>query len=137
MFAHAPGFMALVSGTDLRFLVANEAFQKLVGRSDLMGRAFNEAFPELDDQGIDDILLGVARSGEAFVARAMPMTVVRSDLRPEELVLDLVFQPIPEGTSFRATTLPTRSVARCFGSHTPRCSRWRSPTARSSRRSAN
>ena len=97
MFAHAPGFMALVSGTELRFLVANEAFQKLVGRSDLMGRAFNEAFPELDDQGIDDILLGVARSGEAFVARAMPMTVVRSDLHPEELVLDLVFQPIPEG----------------------------------------
>ncbi|WP_308515354.1 GAF domain-containing protein [Sphingomonas flavescens] len=97
MFAHAPGFMALVGGKDLRFLVANEAFKKLVGRSDLAGKAFNEAFPELDDQGIDDILLGVARSGEAFVARAMPMTVVRSDLTPEELVLDLVFQPVPEG----------------------------------------
>jgi hypothetical protein len=97
MFAHAPGFMALVGGKDLRFLVANESFKKLVGRSDLMGKAFNEAFPELDDQGIDDILLGVARSGEAFVAHAMPMTVVRADLSAEELVLDLVFQPGPEG----------------------------------------
>jgi hypothetical protein len=97
MFERAPGFMALVQGNDLQFAIANKAFQKLVGRSDLIGKGLAEAFPELDEQGIDDILKGVGRSGEAFVAHAMPLTVVRADLTPEELVLDLVFQPVPGG----------------------------------------
>ena len=97
MFDKAPGFMALVEGNDLQFAVANKAFKKLVGRSDLIGKKLTEAFPELDEQGIDDILKGVSRSGEAFIAHAMPLTVVRADLTPEELVLDLVFQPVPGG----------------------------------------
>jgi hypothetical protein len=94
MFERAPSFMALVEGPDLRFAIANEAFQQLVGRRDLVGKALTEALPELDEQGIDDILAGVARSGEAFVAHSMPLTVVRADLTPEEVVLDLVFQPV-------------------------------------------
>src|SRR5690349_2043432 len=97
MFEKAPGFMALVEGSDLQFAIANKAFQKLVGRSDLIGKGLTEAFPELDEQGIDDILKGVGRSGEPFVAHALPLTVVREDLTPEELVLDLVFQPVPGG----------------------------------------
>ena len=98
MFDRAPGFMALVEGADLRFTVANKAFQDLVGRSDLLGRPLTEALPELDDQGIDEILTGVSRSGEAFVAHAMPLTVVRGDLTPQEVVLDLVFQPMPQSS---------------------------------------
>src|SRR6476469_2976415 len=68
MFERAPGFMALVEGTDLKFVIASQAFQKLVGRNDLIGKGLAEAFPELDEQGVDDILKGVGRSGEAFVA---------------------------------------------------------------------
>ena len=37
MFERAPSFMALVEGPDLRFAIANEAFQQLVGRRDLVG----------------------------------------------------------------------------------------------------
>ena len=100
MFERAPGFMALVEGPDLRFAITNKPFEELIGRRDLVGKTFTEALPELDDQGIDDILAGVARSGEAFVAHSMPLTVVRADLSPEEVVLDLVFQPVP-GTAGR------------------------------------
>jgi len=98
LFEHAPGFMAVVEGADLRFTVANAAFKKLVGRGDLVGKPLVEALPELDDQGIDEMLVGVARSGQAFIAHALPLTVVRENLVPEELVLDLVFQPIPESS---------------------------------------
>jgi PAS domain S-box-containing protein len=97
MFEQAPGFIALVEGPDLRFAIANKAFKTLVGRDDLVGKNLAEAFPELDEQGVDDILKGVLRSGEPFVAHSMPLTVVRADLSPEELILDLVFQPVPEG----------------------------------------
>jgi PAS domain S-box-containing protein len=97
MFEQAPGFIALVEGPDLRFAIANKAFKTLVGRDDLVGKNLAEAFPELDEQGVDDILKGVLRSGEPFVAHSMPLTVVRADLSPEELILDLVFQPVPGG----------------------------------------
>lgn len=95
MFERAPGFMAVVEGTDLRFSVANAAFRELVGRQDLIGRPLTEALPELDEQGLDDLLNGVSRSGEPFVADAMPLTVVKENHEPEELVVDLVFQPLP------------------------------------------
>jgi hypothetical protein len=98
LFEHAPGFMAVVEGPELRFTVANASFKKLVGRGDLIGKPLVEALPELDDQGIDEMLVGVARSGQAFIAHALPLTVVRENLVPEELVLDLVFQPIPESS---------------------------------------
>jgi len=90
--------MAVVEGPELRFTVANASFKKLVGRGDLIGKPLVEALPELDDQGIDEMLVGVARSGQAFIAHALPLTVVRENLVPEELVLDLVFQPIPESS---------------------------------------
>ena len=95
MFERAPSFMAMVEGDDLRFTVANAAFRELVGRDDLLGNKLTEALPELDDQGFDEMLKGVGRSGEPFVAHSMPITVVRADLAPEEVVLDLVFQPLP------------------------------------------
>lgn len=95
MFERAPGFMALVEGKDLRFSVANDAFRNLVGRQDLIGKPLTEALPELDEQGFDDLLSGVSRSGEPFVAHAMPLVVVKENLAPQELVVDLVFQPVP------------------------------------------
>jgi PAS domain-containing protein len=45
IFEHAPGFMAVVEGPDLRFAVANQAFRKLVGRSDLIGKTLTGALP--------------------------------------------------------------------------------------------
>ena len=95
MFEQAPSFMALLEGADHRFAIANEAFIDLVGHRDLIGRTVVEALPELADQGVDDILDGVTRSGEAFVGRAMPLRVIRRDGSAEELLVDLVFQPLP------------------------------------------
>ena len=96
MFEKAPGFMALIEGPELKVTVANRAFRDLVGRQDIIGRTIPEALPELADQWLDDMLAGVARSGEAFVGRAMPITVVREDGSPEEVLVDLVIQPVPD-----------------------------------------
>lgn len=95
MFERAPGFMALVEGSDQTVPLANPAFLELVGRDDLIGKTIREALPELADQGFDDMLSGVARSGEPFVGKAMPLTVVRADGSPEEIIVDMVLQPLP------------------------------------------
>ena len=103
MFDRAPGFMALIEGADQRFALANRGFADLVRRGDLVGKTLPEALPELADQGLDDILSGVARSGEPFVGHAMPLTVVRKDGSPEEVLVDLVFQPVPESAGRQAS----------------------------------
>ncbi len=97
LFERAPSFMALVEGSDHKITVANEAFTDLVGKRDLVGKTLAEALPEFVEQAVDEILRGVARSGEAFVARAMPLAVARPDGTTEELLVDLVFQPLPAG----------------------------------------
>jgi hypothetical protein len=95
MFDQAPGFMALVEGADHTIRIANRAFRDLAGKRELIDKALTDAFPEFDEQGVDDILNGVARSGEAFVGHAMPLSVVRPDGSTEEILVDLVFQPLP------------------------------------------
>ena len=95
MFESAPGFMALVEGADHRFAVANNAFLDLVGQHDIIGRPLADALPELTVQGVDEILDGVARSYEAFVGHSMALRIGRADGSTEEVLVDLVFQPLP------------------------------------------
>ena len=94
MFEQAPGFMALLEGPDHRFAVANQAFQNLVGQSDLVGKTLADALPEFAQQGFVDLLNSVARSGEAFSSRAMTLRVPRTDGSLEEMLVDLVLQPL-------------------------------------------
>jgi hypothetical protein len=102
MFDQAPGFMALVEGNDHKIAVANKAFVDLAGKRALVGKPLAEALPEFDVQGIDDILNGVARSGEAFVARAMPLSILRPDDSVEEVLVNLVFQPVPASDGYNS-----------------------------------
>ena len=97
MFEEAPGFIALLEGADHKIVVANAAFRDLVGEQDLVGRTISEALPEFVIQGLVGILNGVDRSGQAFVGRAMPLCIARSDGSTEEVLVDLVFQPMREG----------------------------------------
>ncbi len=97
MFERAPGFMALLEGADHKIVIANEAFRDLVGKRELVGKAVADALPEFTEHGFDEILDGVAHSGEAFVGRAMPLSVARADGSTEQILVDLVFQPLPDG----------------------------------------
>ena len=95
MFEHAPGFMALLEGPEHRIVTANAAFAELVRRHDLVGKSLADAVPEFMDQGVDEILDGVGRSGEAFVGHGMALSVRRADGTTEDMLVDLVFQPVP------------------------------------------
>jgi len=79
MFEQAPGFMAMLEGPDHRIVIANQAFVDLVGKRTLVGKPLGEALPELTRQGLDEILNGVARSGEAFVGHGMSLALERPD----------------------------------------------------------
>lgn len=95
MFERAPGFMALLEGPDHNIALANKAFAEFVGKKVSIGDSLAEALPELAKQGVDEILDGVARSGQAFVGKGMSLLVTRPDGSSEEALVDLVFQPVP------------------------------------------
>ena len=97
MFEHAPGFMALLEGPDQRFTVANQAFRELVGNRDLIGKTMADALSDVAGNGLVGILEGVERSGEAFVGRAMPLRAQRAGGWVEEILADILVQPMPDG----------------------------------------
>ena len=95
MFEQAPGFMALVEGPDHKIALANRAFRALAGNRELIGNTLASALPEFTKQGFDEILSGVARTGEPFVGHGLSLAVARLDGSTEETLVDLVFQPLP------------------------------------------
>ena len=97
MFEQAPGVMAMLSGPDHVYEMANPAYRRLVGERDLIGRPVREALPELEQQGFFDLLDTVYRSGEAFVGSARPVRLQRAAGQPpEERLLDFVYQPLTD-----------------------------------------
>jgi PAS domain S-box-containing protein len=95
LFHNAPGFMAVVRGPDHVFEMANASYQTLVGRGDLIGKPVREAVPEVEGQGLFELLDKVYRSGEPFSGRSVAVRLQRRPGGPrEERLLDFVFQPI-------------------------------------------
>lgn len=95
LFANAPGFVAVLTGPNHIFRLANDAYATLVGRRDLIGRSLAEALPEVVEQGFLDLLDMVRDSGEPYVGRAVPVMLRNvADGPAERHHVDFVFQPI-------------------------------------------
>ena len=92
LFQHAPVFIAVVSGNEYRFELANPAYCRMVGR-DVIGRTVAEAFPEVIEQGYLDILDGVFKTGRPYVAQGAKIEFVQADGRLDERRIDFVYQP--------------------------------------------
>jgi PAS domain S-box-containing protein len=102
VFAQAPAFMAVLRGTDFVFEFANDAYYQLVGHRELLGRPVFEALPEVRGQGFEDLLNGVLSTGEPFIGREVPVTVIRAPgAEPEERYVDLVYYPLTEADGSR------------------------------------
>ncbi|MET1115580.1 MAG: response regulator [Comamonas sp.] len=93
MFKQAPSFMALLSGPEHVFELANDAYQDLVGPRDIVGRTIREVLPDVNGQGYFEILDNVYKTGEPFKGEAMSVYLNRGD-RKEQRFLHLIYQPI-------------------------------------------
>lgn len=95
MFQQAPAAIAMTRGPDHVFELTNPAYDALVGRENVIGQTVVEAVPEVVAQGFVDLLDDVYRSGEAYVGKAVPVTLNRGDM-PEEHLVDFIYQPLFE-----------------------------------------
>ncbi|HEY5205160.1 MAG TPA: ATP-binding protein [Roseiarcus sp.] len=98
MFEQAPGFIAMLSGREHRFTMANEAYRTLVAGRDVVGRTVAEALPEVIEQGFVGLLDRVYASGEPHIGRGVAVNLQHG---PEggltERTLDFIYQPIVAG----------------------------------------
>ena len=95
LFQEAPGVIAVLREPGHVFELANESYQQLVGRRDLIGKNVREALPEVEGQGLFDLLDQVVATGEPYVGRGVPVSLQRAPGAPlEERFVDFVFQPI-------------------------------------------
>ena len=89
LFQQAPGHMAVLRGPDHVYALVNDAYRRIVGERDLIGKPVREALPEVAGQGFFERLDQVYTTGQPFVGHQMPAKVQRQpDGLPEEIFVD-------------------------------------------------
>jgi PAS domain S-box-containing protein len=95
IFRQAPAFMCTLRGPDHVLEMVNERYRQLVGNRDLIGQTVRHALPELDSQGLLEVLDSVYRSGEPAFGHDVAVMLQREPGMPlEERFLDLVYTPL-------------------------------------------
>jgi signal transduction histidine kinase len=117
LLMQAPMPVAVLAGSDLRFELANEPYCRMVGRSELVGKTFCEAFPELKDHVASTALDGVYATGEPLRMTELLVPLVRGGALSDAF-FDYVAQPVrdeggaPSGIMIVATEVTEQVLAR-------------------------
>lgn len=87
--------MALLEGPDHRYAFSNAANNRLLGRSDLVGKTVAEAFPHLVERGFVEQLDRVYATGEPYIGNALPFEIRDTPAAvPRRRIMNYVYQPI-------------------------------------------
>lgn len=94
-FAQAPVGIAIVKGAEYTFEMVNENYVKLVNKpyNALVGKTLDEAFPELNNDFVKELLNGVMQSGKPFFGNEFPFTMKRFG-KEEVAYFNFVYQPL-------------------------------------------
>jgi PAS domain S-box-containing protein len=84
-----PGFVGVLSGPQHRFEYVNDAYVKISGQRDFLGRTVREVFPDLAGQGYFEILDKVYTQGQPIHGAAMPIQLAGE---AHERHIDILYQ---------------------------------------------
>ncbi|MEP6593149.1 MAG: response regulator, partial [Acidobacteriota bacterium] len=96
VFQNAPVGVAILRGPEHTFEFANDTYLALMANRKVEGLPIRLALPELDGQGIYELLDNVLTSGEPYIGRSLRILVDRGGEEPEETFFDFVYQPLHE-----------------------------------------
>ncbi|WP_026836582.1 CheR family methyltransferase [Gillisia sp. JM1] len=78
MIHSSPSLIAILEGEDFILTVANDAILKQLGRGkEIIGKPHLDAVPELEEQGLGELLREVYRTGKPYYAHEMPVNLER------------------------------------------------------------
>jgi PAS domain S-box-containing protein len=94
VFAHAPFQLCLLRGPEHTVMLANPLYRRLLNGRELVGRPVREALPELEGQGLFELLDRVYQTGEPYVGREVPVRLDREgNGRQVEGFYTFVYEP--------------------------------------------
>jgi PAS domain S-box-containing protein len=93
-----PAAVAYLTGEDHVFEIANEACLRLVGRTDVLGRAAREVLPEMAAVGYFDLVEEVRTTGEALSGHDEEISVRTERGEPRRVFVDFRLEPVREAT---------------------------------------
>ncbi|WP_437689840.1 GAF domain-containing protein [Sorangium sp. So ce176] len=102
LFNQAPAGICILRGPGHAFELVNPVYADILGGREVMGRPIREALPELEGQGIFELLDAVYRSGRPYVGTSVPLRLRRGAAGPEEeRFFNFVYQAMraPDGST--------------------------------------
>ncbi len=97
LLEQAPSFMAMLSGPEHTFELANHAYLRLVGHREVLGKTVAAALPDAVEQGYLDLLDKVFQSGQPFSSNGAKYAAQVVPGGPvNERFIDFVYQPIQD-----------------------------------------
>jgi len=94
IFRQVPAAIAILRGPDHVYELVNDSYAALIGQREVLGQPIRSALPELEGQGIFELLDGVRASATPYVGRSVRSDLVRGDGVLEECFVDFVYQPL-------------------------------------------
>jgi two-component system sensor histidine kinase VicK len=97
LFKQTPAAIAVITGPTYLFEYVNEAYTRLIGKTDLIGKAVEKALPEVREQGFIELLDGVYSSGKPYIGNEVAVTLNTGvDHEPETSYVNFIYQPIKD-----------------------------------------
>ena len=96
LFQQAPGFITILAGPEHVFEFVNDAYRRLFGARDYLGKTVRQAFPELAGQGFYEWLDQAYATGERFVAKRVPARLDFPGASSEACFLDFIYEPVTD-----------------------------------------
>ncbi len=95
VFMQVPAAIAVVEGPHQKYVLANALYQKMFNRSEkqLLGKTIREVFPEMEGQGLFELMENIYKSGESFTAHEFPAIFSHNGITKRGYY-DFVAQPI-------------------------------------------
>lgn len=110
LLRQAPVAAALLMGPEHRFELVNDRFRQLVGKADIEGKAYMEAFPEFAGTALSEILDRVYETGEPFVAHEYSMARDREEQGYFKLNLHPIRRPSGEVYAMMAVAVDVTDI---------------------------
>ncbi|MEP7110777.1 MAG: PAS domain-containing protein, partial [Ferruginibacter sp.] len=93
-FMQTPAFLCILRGPQHIFELANPLYMELMGNRKILGKPFNEALPELEEQGFVELLDRVYNTGESFIGKEMPVSIDRGSGTMEQVYLNFNYKAL-------------------------------------------
>jgi PAS domain S-box-containing protein len=91
-FMQVPAMLAILEGPEHIFEFANPLYLEFIGDRDIVGKKLIDALPEIGAQGYVELLDKVYHTGEPFIGKEMPLSLVRENGKTEQVYINFIYQ---------------------------------------------